>query len=521
MQPAGTTQPPKETSKTIPVPREVPGSEVPPLPNREQALRQVDKIYPPLEPLPSEPVARQGPDGKPYTLSALQHLAALNSPELQQAASDVTAAEGNLNTAKAYPNPTMGWNFSPSSDNSVPSIQGPFIDQTIKVGNKLKLAAAAAQKQLENAQLNLRRARSDLATRVRNAYYALLVAKETMRITHAMARFTDDIYRQHVELLKSGQPATFEPSALSAQAYIARVAYSQAVQAYVYNWEQLVATLALRSLPLSEVEGRIDANIPYFDFDVVRAHVLQNHTDVLIARNGIEAAKYNLTLARITPVPDVTLNVAVAKDYAVPPKQWSPTVSVGVPVPFWDQNRGYIRSAEAALKRASEEPHRVEDLWTITLAGAYMSYKQNLDALEIFRKHILPDQVQYYRYTFDAYHLNPANVPFGNVVSAQQSLATSVTAYLTVLGQLWTSVVTVADALQTDDLFQLAKPLPVMPIPDLDRLLQPWPCCHTCPPAVSAQPGACSSCSPAPIIPTDHKVNLPSSPLPAQTEDRK
>jgi outer membrane protein TolC len=43
----------------------------------------------------------------------------------------------------------------------------------------LKLAAAA-EMDLRNAQLALKRARSDLATAVRNAYYGLLVARETI-----------------------------------------------------------------------------------------------------------------------------------------------------------------------------------------------------------------------------------------------------------------------------------------------------------------------------------------------------
>jgi cobalt-zinc-cadmium efflux system outer membrane protein len=484
MQPASATQPPARGFKTIPVPPEVPGSETPPLPQDQGSVkRQIKQIYPELPPLPEEPTALPGPDGKPYTLSSLQHLAARNSPTLRQAAADVEAARGNLIQAKAYPNPTVGVQFQPSNDGSAPGVVGPFIDQTIKTAGKLKLAAAAAEMTLSNAELSLKRVRMDLATQVRNAYYALLVAKETMRVNKAMARFTDEVYRQHRELLLGAQAAPYEPTALRAQAYAARLAYEQSMQTYIYAWKQLVAVLGLRTLPLSEVAGRIDAAIPYFDFDAVRAHVLQNHTDVLIARNGMEFAKYTLKLARITPVPDVDFNVAFLKEYVLPPKQWAPTLTMGFSLPVWDQNRGNIMAAEAALLRASEEPHRVEDLWTNTLAGAYMGYKTNLAALEYYRRHILPDQVQYYRGTFEAYHINPANVPFGNIVSAQQSLAASVTAYLTILGQLWTSVVSVADPLQTDDLFQLGKPLAVPALPDLDQLLGPWPCCHECPPA--------------------------------------
>jgi cobalt-zinc-cadmium efflux system outer membrane protein len=77
-----------------------------------------------------------------------------------------------------------------------------FIDQVVSFGGKIKLAGAAAEMDLSNAELALRRARSDLATAVRNAYFALLVAKETAVVNSAMARFTDNVYRVQADNLE-------------------------------------------------------------------------------------------------------------------------------------------------------------------------------------------------------------------------------------------------------------------------------------------------------------------------------
>ena len=63
-------------------------------------------------------------------------------------------------------------------------------------------------------------------------------------------------------------------------------------------------------------------------------------------------------------------------------------------MPVWDRNKGAITAAEAALIRASEGPHRVEMNLTNTLATAYSGYKNNLEALEYYRRYILPDQVR-------------------------------------------------------------------------------------------------------------------------------
>ncbi len=169
--------------------------------------------------------------------------------------------------------------------------------------------------------------------------------------------------------------------------------------------------------------------------------------------------------------------MALLNDYAVAPKQFVPTLTVGLPLfPLWDQNKGGIMTAEAALVRATEEPHRVEMNLTNLLATSYTTYKTNLDALEFYRHHILPDQVRAYRGVLARRQVD-ATVVFSDIFGAQQTLAGSVTTYLGILGNLWTSVVSVADLLQTDDLFQLAEPRDVPGIPDLEHLA-PWPCCH-------------------------------------------
>ncbi len=64
-----------------------------------------------------------------------------------------------------------------------------------------------------------------------------------------------------------------------------------------------------------------------------------------------------------------------------------------------------------------------------------------------------------------------------DLATAQQNLSASVTAYLGILGSLWSSVVSVADPLETDDLFQLAEPKELPPLPDLEHLA-PLPCRH-------------------------------------------
>jgi cobalt-zinc-cadmium efflux system outer membrane protein len=250
---------------------------------------------------------------------------------------------------------------------------------------------------------------------------------------------------------------------------------------------------------------------------------LNQHTDALIARNGLDKARYTLKLAQIAPFPDVDISVALLKEYALLPKQMVHSVTIGMPFPIWDRNKGNIMAQEGAMVRATEEPHRVELNLTNTLATNYNNYKNALDALEYYRRYILPDQVRAYRGVFERRQIDP-NSAFGDLVQAQQTLATNVGTYLTILGQLWTSVVSVADLLQTDDLFQLAQPREVPALPDLEQL-PAWPCCHVGAaagphaaipvgeglPAPAGDPGPRMAPGGAPSLPAEELQTLPAS----------
>jgi cobalt-zinc-cadmium efflux system outer membrane protein len=145
-------------------------------------------------------------------------------------------------------------------------------------------------------------------------------------------------------------------------------------------------------------------------------------------------------------------------------------------LPVWDTNKGGIMAAEAALVRAVEQPHATEITLSNNLQNAYNNYKNALDGLEYYRRFILPDQVRYYRGVLERRQVD-ANAQFGDLVQAQQTLASNVASYLTVLSQIWTASIQVADFLQTDDLFQLAKPEAVPALPDMSHL-PPLPDCH-------------------------------------------
>jgi cobalt-zinc-cadmium efflux system outer membrane protein len=470
------------------VPSAVPGADVAPfqLPSPkkdpEAFKAAVNKYFPPLPPIGAEQEPRPGPDGRPLTLSDLQELARSNSPLLRQAAADVAAAKGAAIQAGAYPNPTLGVQSATASNTGGPSY-GIFWAQTIKTMGKLKLAQAAAIMDVENAQIAYQRAETDLMAAVRAGYFAVLVAQENIKASRALVNLTDEVYKVNVEQVGGGEAAPYEPMQVAVFAAQARQSLLIARNSYTLAWKQLVTKLGVQGMPPIALAGRVDMPLPRYEYDKVLAHVLIYHTEVITAVTGVHKARYNLRLAEVAAVPDVSVQTTLTNDNSLGVNnRLVAGVQASVPVPVWDRNLGAIHQAQGALNRAIEEEHRVRLDLTSRVADAFRRYDESRDLLELYRTDILPKQVQAFRAAVTRHYGGAlGRVAYTDLITSEQNLVSVIGPYIIALGAQWQAVVDVANLLQTEDLFQSHGVFPVAPVPDLDRLLQ-LPCCHPCSP---------------------------------------
>lgn len=488
---AGQPMPKQNLEQRLIQPRGIPGEEAPPIvmkgkPGDKSLQEAIDKYFPAQAALGPDPRPGPGPEGRPMTLADLQRLARANSPLLRQAASDIKSAEGAALQAGLYPNPTVGISTNSIGANGGPMF-GPTISQTIKTMGKLKLAEAAAAMDLANSQLAYRRAETDLMAQVRSGYFTVLAAEKAIRTNHALVDLTDEVYKVMILQLKIGDVATYEPFQVGVLAAQARAGLIQARNSYLLAWKQLAASLGLPTLAAAELEGRIDQNLPRFDYEKALAHVLANHTDTLTARYTIEKARYLLRLAQVTPIPDVTLQATVSYDATPPGPPRIVTFAGGsIPLGVFDRNQGGIRQAQGQLLRANEEPHRVQDDLTSRLAEAYRRVEENRVLLELNRTRILPQSVQAFRAAVKRhYGAEPDKVAYADLITAEQAVVTVVGTYLTIQQAYWQAVSDLASLLQTDDVYQMAAEIENCPAPDLAELLR-VPCCHPCSPLPSA-----------------------------------
>src|SRR5262249_46618924 len=175
------------TAGLLDVPPELPGSSATPLKlppfdpaNRKERDEAIQKLFPPLPDLGPDPPLQPGPTGQPLGLGDLQQMALANSPQVRQAEEAVRAARGTAIQAGLQPNPVVGYEGDTMGTAGLAGYQGGFVEQTIKTAGKLTYARAAAAADVRIAELDLKKARPELASPVPAGYFAGAVPPDTL-----------------------------------------------------------------------------------------------------------------------------------------------------------------------------------------------------------------------------------------------------------------------------------------------------------------------------------------------------
>jgi len=458
--------PPADKKKGVfDLPAKLPGASATPIvpPKFDKAANAADRLKAVTDKYPTVvPVADAAPAGAgaPLTLADLQQMAEANSPVLRQARADAEASYGQVVQAGLHPNPTVGYqvdqaqprlSIPPGATFSGAGQHGGFVNQLIVTAGKLTLAQRVAGFDFVNALVAVRKARVAVTAAVRQQYFAVLVARQNLEVNTALHSLAKQVYELQLKQVAAGEAAGYEPLQLYAQAVQAENTVTQADATYRAAWKQLAAAVGQPEWTAPALVGRADVPAPVFDIEMLKARILEQHTDVLTAKNTMEQARVNLTLQQRLPIPDLQTNTYHQYDNATQAYQFG--VQIGIQLPISDKNQGNIRTAERKIASAGQALAAAQFSLIGTLAEAFGRYEANTKIAANYRDKVLPSLTQAYQSLVRRYQVEPDKVGFNDIVVAQQNLAQALQSYLSALGGQWTAVVDLATAGQLDELF--------------------------------------------------------------------
>ena len=313
--------------------------------------------------------ARAAEETAQVTLDEAVALLRRQSPELLAGALKVRAAQGDVTTARLYPNPTLSFgagNF-PIGRTNPPGIgAGDTVNEQVGIGQELvlwgkrgeRIAAAHGRMAAAGAE------RADLDRRlvfeVRARFVRTLVAGERLRLARENLTHYRETVRVSRERADAGEisAAEFDKIALEQRGFEHEVA-----DAEVERRQAVAELLPLLGLDVADLVPVGELRLPAArtDTDTLVSEALRRRPDLTAAERAAEAAEAALRLARAERWPNVTVGVQYTHDEFQVAGNLANSLGANfsLPLPLVNRNQGEIERAEAEALIARREVQKL------------------------------------------------------------------------------------------------------------------------------------------------------------------
>ena len=279
------------------------------------------------------------------------------APETQASLAAISARQGALRQAGAWPNPQIELR----ADNKIGKDDGSggtdltqfALSQPLPLSGRIGQQKAAAGAQLDAARVERRYQHALLETQVAQRYHGLQLAEGRLRLAEQRLRLADGLQDAGLRREQAGELSTLERLRLdlireAAQQILDKSAgeYSEALSRF-RAYLGLSAETTLQLTPL-EAFGPLPA------LKQLQAELVE-HPALQAARYRLAAAQSGVSLARAERLPDPSLRLFRERDFLNGRRQDIAGIGIAITVPLWDRNSGRIDETRAQVIQAQSE----------------------------------------------------------------------------------------------------------------------------------------------------------------------
>jgi outer membrane protein TolC len=228
---------------------------------------------------------------------------------------------------------------------------------------KIREGAKAAGSEAEMAKQDVRLTENEVALKVKELYYGLLVAKERRRALALQIGAGEEKLREARTAVEAGvalQLKVLEGEAQLAQARQALAGLDDSISDYTLDFNDLVG-LPLETEPELSRPPSVPAAAPA---EELLKDALERHPEVLRARGAVVKAKAGVTAARAEYIPEVGAYAQHVYQNGVPllaSNNAAAGLKMSVTLFEFGKRRAVVREREAQVAQAEENVKRVEN----------------------------------------------------------------------------------------------------------------------------------------------------------------
>eukprot|EP00456_Euglypha_rotunda_P013569 TRINITY_DN140_c0_g1_i1.p2 TRINITY_DN140_c0_g1~~TRINITY_DN140_c0_g1_i1.p2 ORF type:complete len:508 (+),score=112.50 TRINITY_DN140_c0_g1_i1:2699-4222(+) len=324
------------------------------------------------------------------TVQDLEGMALVNNPTLAQANAQLQGEQGAAYQAGLPFNPVIGYTSEQIGVNGTAGeTQGAFVSQEIVTGGKLRLSRAKWAQRAQIAATISQAQQQRVLNDVRRQFYRTVAAQHVAEIHRKLVANGEDNLQTHREMFNLGQ--TTASAVLQAEVELRRdqLKLKDAENDLQQAWRTLSALAGIQQLAPTTLEDNLTTAQEPLDYDSALGQLLSTSPELVAAWQKIRHDEIQLERERVQPIPNVLVDARVGRNFEAG-GQTTAGVNVGLPIPFFDRNRGTIQQAQADLNRAHADARRLELELQTRLAAEYRTYLSAWQRVEEYQATMLP-----------------------------------------------------------------------------------------------------------------------------------
>ncbi|HUT01037.1 MAG TPA: TolC family protein [Phycisphaerae bacterium] len=388
--------PPKPLPAALVLLAALAGCDVPPvatsLPARRPLGAQFDTDRPRGAPR-VRAAALEDPNG-PLSLRTALGLALARSPSLAGFSWSIRQAEAEQLQAAVLPNPELEAefeNFAGSGEfRGTRALETTIaLSQLVELGGKREKRLDLARQDSKLAGWDYEARRLEVLTDVTKQFVGVLARQEKLALAREDLKLAEATYLAVEKRIAAGKAAATEQSKASIERASGRIRVRRIERELTAARHKLAATWGSREPTFDRVAGSLEGVSPLPPVGRLAPKLSQNPN---VARWATEIRQRlaALSLQRAQAVPDVTVGVGVRHARETEDNDRALLVTVGVPLPVFDRNRGAIAKARFGLLKARSSQRAAEVQARADLQDAYETLASAREEALSLRDEVLP-----------------------------------------------------------------------------------------------------------------------------------
>lgn len=335
------------------------------------------------------------------TASSLEECIALalkQNPLLLSSFEQYRASLARINQAKALPQPSLDFDsdLQPNIFNFKDAGESYLgFSQTVEFPGKRLLRGKIASRESDEILSEIDLLKLDITFQVKQAFYSLLLAQEKIKYAQQDLELSRDFLNKAELKQAAGDVAKVEVLRALVEASKAANAVKVAQNEKRLAAAMLNFLLGRKKYEPIEVRGEIKRPFVTLEVEELRQRAFSFRPEIKRINFALERETLKKKQAYMSYLPNFDIGISQHR-LAGEQKTWDFTVSLPIPIFFWQPKKGEIAEAEANIESLKREADHLKNAISLEVEEAYTNASTASNQIRLFEEEILNQAEEVY-----------------------------------------------------------------------------------------------------------------------------